>query len=151
MLKPLENWICDHCGDVIDSAAKGYVEWIDSGGHASEFKIIHAGGQCHHHLQRAGLSDSSLKDFVGPLGLVNLLRVLDVGTYHNPTFSGPHIAQPEIRPYVEVFRRLHLPYYEEARLYWGDAIQDGEFDGINEVAIFMPEKLERIVERYSRY
>ena len=115
MLKPLENWIFDRCGDVIESPAKEYVEWIDSGSHASEFKIIHAGGPCHHHMHRAGLSDASLSDFVGPLGIINMLRVLDVGSHHAPQFLGPRIAPTEIRPYVEVFRRLHRPY---SRFLW---------------------------------
>jgi hypothetical protein len=101
------------------------------------YRIIHAGGKCHHHLDHVGLSDASLEDFIGPTGLVKLLKVLDAGIYHDPKFIGAQIKPANIRNYVETFRRLHLPYYEEARLYWDQAAEDGSLDGINEIAIFL--------------
>jgi hypothetical protein len=133
MLKPLQQWVCDRCQNVIESPEKGYVEWIDGDDELHrDYRIIHAGGQCHHHLHAAGLSDSSLEDFVGPTGLVKLLSVLDVGAYHDPNFVGHLRIKPaNVRNYVETFRRLQLPYYEEARLYWDQATEDGVFDGIN--------------------
>ena len=45
-------------------------------------------------------------------------------------------------------RRLTIPYYEEARLYWSRAEADGFFDGANEVWLYMPHNLEALIERY---
>jgi hypothetical protein len=36
---------------------------------------------------------------------------------------------------VEFTRRLTVPYYEEAQLYWNQAEQDGLFDGANEISL----------------
>jgi hypothetical protein len=42
-----------------------------------------------------------------------------------------------------------LPHYEEARLYWEQAIAGGEFDGANEVSPYMQAVLKRIIKKYA--
>ena len=56
---------------------------------------------------------------------------------------------PEIASFVDVWRRLQIPYYEEARLYLAAARQDGEFGDQNEVSVFLPDTCLSIIERYE--
>jgi hypothetical protein len=56
MLEPLNKWICDQCGGVIDSPRDGYLQWLTEGGDRmldSEhgFKIVHADPKCHFYGQ----------------------------------------------------------------------------------------------------
>lgn len=46
-------------------------------------------------------------------------------------------------------RRLHFPYYDEARRHWEETEEDGLFDAINEIGFYDPEMLERIVREYG--
>ncbi|WP_054749991.1 hypothetical protein [Ruminiclostridium josui] len=55
----------------------------------------------------------------------------------------------DIRKWIDFYRRLQLPYYEEARQYWEEAISDGYFDDANEIYIYLPEKLKRMIEHYE--
>jgi hypothetical protein len=42
-LKPLQQFVCDTCGELIQSVDQGYVEWLwdDKGGNARDFHIVH--------------------------------------------------------------------------------------------------------------
>jgi hypothetical protein len=88
-----------------------------------------------------------LENFVGPSGINYLLAFLDVGDYLQPDYEGPQAS--DLRGFTETFRRLHIPYYEEARHYWSLAIENGVFDGMNEIGIYHPNTLKVIVERFS--
>ena len=44
MLEPLKQWVCDTCGEIINSSSEGYVEWLtdDSSPLKSNgFRIVH--------------------------------------------------------------------------------------------------------------
>jgi len=60
MLKSLEQWICDRCGQVIEEPNQGSVEWIDdSKTHkASGFKIVHQSSYAPHDNGECYRSDS---------------------------------------------------------------------------------------------
>ena len=119
MLKLLEQWICDRCGQVIEEPNQGLVEWID------DSKTHKASG----------------------FKMVMVLSFLDIGPYLEAEYQGPRIK--DMREFVEFTRRLTLPYYEEARLYWNQAEQDGLFDGANEISLYLPRTLEQIVRDYG--
>jgi hypothetical protein len=53
--------------------------------------------------------------------------------------------------YAVFIRRLFLPYYEEARLYFDEAQADGFISDANEVLVYKEEFLQEMVERYTRY
>lgn len=158
MLKPLEQWYCDECGGLIQEPEHGYVEWVldyaQKRNHG--FRIVHHGprsprhpdGDCYRYTNAPGRSDLSLTYFVGPEGLVELLSKLDVGPYHARNFAGSDIQQQDMRDFVELFRRCHLPYYEDARFCFAAAEQDGFLDGANEIWIYLPETLKEMVEKY---
>ena len=104
--------------------------------------------RCIQHTDADDRSDMHLNDFLGPNGLQYLLAMLDVGRILDPSAERLP-AIPDLPSFVEVFRRLHIPFYEEARLYFGDALQDGYFADHNEVNIFLPETCKAIIERYE--
>lgn len=146
-LQPLTQWICDACGDVISSASDGWVEWYQTRdqegyyGPNEGFRIVHHDPSCMYdervlYQQNQSLSDMPLTSFTGANGLNYLLSKLELDS----------IA--DVPAYVEIIRRLHLPYYEEARSYHEDAVQDGYFDGKNELT---RGRLETSVDLLNRY
>ena len=152
-LIPLQQWICDGCGDRISSIDEGYLEWIDDeNGRAHSFYIFHNRKQpgfptCSHYRGRKLLEkDLPLDGFTGSIGLARLLSFIDKGPLHDPEYSGPRVS--DLREFTEIFRRLMLPHYEEARMYWDRALADGFFGSPNEVFMYMPSTCEDLVERY---
>ena len=159
-LKPLEQWICDGCGEVIEKPEDGWFEWltdIDDCRTVYGFRIVHHatkspysknGRYCQAYLRESGCSDMHLDYLLeGNNSIVKMLSLLDPGPYHEPTFKG--IRPKDIREWIEVFRRLHIPYYEEARQYWDMAISEGMFSGANEVYIYCQENLKEIINEFS--
>lgn len=155
MLKPLEQFVCDYCGGIIDRPDEGWIEWITEYGEAGRtahgFKIVHHAScsprkpdSCYHYTHHPGRSDMHL-DHVMNMGY--LLSFLDEGPYHNPNYPGP--CTKDMREFIEIVRRLTIPYYEEARLYWNKALADGFFEGANPVWIYQTETLKLLIERYG--
>ena len=164
MLTPLKQFVCDTCGEVINSPEEGWIEWIsklDLEKHTREihsFNIVHHysfsplikpnNEGCYQHQGKAGRSDNHLNQFISDnYKMANILRMLDIGPYHNPDFKGTDIT--DLRQYVETVRRLTIPYYEEARLYWDRAEEDGYFDGSNEIWIYGVDNLKYLIEKYG--
>lgn len=154
MMKPLEEWVCDTCGKTIEEVDQGWVEWLSNdAGYAADFRICHKSassplpGSCQRHLENPGIQDLSLDDFVGPKGLVTMLSFVDPGATFEPEYPGHRVR--DLREWTELFRRLHLPYYEEARLHWDAAVDDGYFSGANEVWMYLPETLKDLIEEYE--
>ena len=156
-LKPLQQWICDYCGKVISTPEDGSLEWLDDQQHrAHGFKIIHRlpasprklarEEGCCHYRKHPDESKCGLKTYLGTNGLVHLLAFLDVAS-DDAENKGPWVRN--MREFVELFRRVQLPYYEEARLYWSDAEADDLFDGANQVSPYLEPALKDIVERYT--
>jgi hypothetical protein len=166
MLKPLEQFICDKCNGIIENPSQGYVEWESKYSNSKKlyeqwgFKIIHhyhyspfkkedgRGAGCYHYENSPNRSDLDLEHFMGKCQISELLSFLDVGPYHNKDYSGSSII--DLREYVEFFRRLTIPYYEEARFYWNQAINDGFFGDANEIWIYLPENLEHLIKKYRK-
>ena len=64
--------------------------------------------------------------FLSAPGLQYFLSMLDVGALLDP--SGEHMPPPpDMRSFVGTMRRLHIPYYEEARRYFAAARDDAYF------------------------
>lgn len=160
MLIPLRQFICDTCGEIIEKPEDGWIEWIHSDdGMQTEFNIIHNAGSsprkefnhegCYQHGGRNGRMDNHLNQYTDPNVIMSfLLHFIDMGRYHDP--NGKYIAKVDISEYVDLVRRLTIPYYEEARLYWKEAKDDGYFDGANEILIYSVNFLKGIVEKYSK-
>lgn len=158
MLIPLQQFVCDTCKQVIEKPEDGWLEWIHDSdkGEVHSFRITHhhsvspLGGQegCYQHGDTKGRSDDHLHNVMRH-SILELLMHLDPGSYHDPDNKRARIS--DIRNYADTFRRLTIPYYEEARVYWDKAIANGVFDSQNEISIYMEDMLKRVIERYSEY
>jgi hypothetical protein len=51
--------------------------------------------------------------------------------------------------YAEVVRRLTIPHYEEAWLFWKKAMADGFFYGAHEISQYTHYKLKRLINQYG--
>lgn len=115
-LLPLKRWVCDSCGEVIDKPEDGWFEWytekntsVDTG-----FRIVHRTESCMCNdrtlkQQNRSPCDLGLPMVLGSGGLGYLVFKLELsekGVYR----------LANTKELVEMIRRLHLPYYEEARL-----------------------------------
>lgn len=132
MLKPLSQWFCDTCGEVIQNPNEGWLEWIEPvGGPASDFRICHHRPAspreegCYVHTNERYRSDGHLHWWAGDKAKLFLLKFLNGGELHAPQDGPPRIKS--IAELAELTRRLTFPHYEEARRYWGQAAEDGEF------------------------
>lgn len=147
-LKPLEQWYCDTCGKVIEDVKDGWLEWYyDYDGDMvlrsnKGYRIVHHDKRCMYnsskmHNAGKGVSDMHLEDFTGPNGLANLLSDIELERCED---------NKEI---IEIIKRLHLPYYEEARKYHDKAEMSGFFDGENEVTRSLLETSVTVIDRYK--
>lgn len=151
-LIPMKQWVCDVCGEIIEKPEDGYVQWHrNSNGQIDDFIIVHHltassrknhSGECYKYS-----SDRDLKSFLGEHGVLELHALLDPGPYHMPECN---IFVTDIRKWIDFYKRLQLPYYEEARQYWGRASHDGYFGDSNEIAIYLPENLKKMIEHYEK-
>lgn len=162
MLEPLQKYICDYCGEIINSTEEGYVEWLSERDEKTGrskyhgFKIVHHRpdspnkdeGGCYHYTHEPGRQDVHLRHFTGEAKMAHILSLIDVGPYHDPGFRGPRVR--DVREYIDFVRRLTIPYFEEARRYWHRAVEDGYFSDANEVWIYIPDNLRELIERYGR-
>lgn len=130
MLKPLSQWCCDSCGGIIDGPMEGHVEWYTT--HrtrkTSGCRIVHMSRECASDAaEQAALGRTatviSLDRVVGRRGMACLLKRIGevVGLGWAETADG--------QAFVELMRRVQLPYYEEARLFWDVALAASIHDG----------------------
>jgi len=146
-MKPLQEWSCDTCCKPV-STSDGAIEWLSpSGKGPHSFRIVHNSNRCYHHTDAPDRADISLREFVGPEGLQNFLAMLAVGPILDPDDKGE--PTPDMPSFVDTVRRLQIPYYEEARRYFSDAIDDGYFSDQNQVSIFLPRTCQDIIKRYE--
>jgi hypothetical protein len=102
---------------------------------------------CYRYTREPYRQDMHLNHFLGADGLPGVLAFLDVGPHHQREYKGPEVR--DVREWTELFRRLFLPYYEEARLHWSVAEGDGFFQDGNEHWIYLPDTLKRAIEQYG--
>lgn len=151
MLTPLKQFICDSCGEVIENPNDGWVEWEgsfeDNKSVNKNFRICHHKMQCQKLARHPNCSDLPLNNIIGDNVHAFIFTHLDAGPYHNREYSGPSIV--DFRQYTDFMRRLTLPYYEEARQWWNEAMMDGYFGDSNEIYIYLPDNLKRMIQHYS--
>ena len=146
-LKPLEQWYCDSCGKLIGNKEDGYLEWLHTSGEMGDqhaYVITHNKRAClydqrtlfkEHNLSSSG---THIESFLGADGLLNLLADIEDNMVRDNS---------EI---IEIIKRLHTPYYEEARTYVSEAEIDNEFDGMAPVVRSFQSTNIRLIERYSK-
>lgn len=148
MLKPLEQWICDHCDDVIERPSDGYVIWNRSserGDHS--FKVIHH-VKCDHHDHSSSLP---LRECVGAGGLSKLLSFWSAGPIMRHLGQSQSDSIEDDDEFVDLVRRLHVPYYEEARQHFTDEQLLSDLSDANKYYPYRPDVLQRVAEDYDRH
>jgi hypothetical protein len=145
MDQPLTVWYCDVCGDRI-AAKDGYVVWKTTDDlKSSGFKIIHQ-GRCD---RRDYPASAALSDFLGPEGVAQLLAFLSLGPIKRRIGQKPHADAKDMDEFVDFFRRVQTPYYEEARrLFHTQEVLDDYYDS-NEVAPYLPDYLESMIKKHG--
>lgn len=155
-LIPLKQWICDECGELIEQPEHGYVEWQCDGDSSTKhkFRIVHRGdhspkkphGDCFYPNSERG-GDTALDGLLGDTGRVRLTSWLDPGE----EFTGANRRTVKsLREWVVLFRRLQVSNFEEARLYFDQAVNDGRLGGANEIYFYLPDHgLKDILEEYA--
>jgi hypothetical protein len=144
-LIPLSQWICDSCNQMIEKAEEGWLEWYElkDGNQIGGFRIVHNQEECHYRYERLiregkHISDNHLQYFTGYDGLASLLTMFDCKT------------QIDSYELADIIRRIHLPYYEEARTYWEEAKVDGFIFGErHSVRDFQQGTLLNLITRYG--
>lgn len=164
MLKPLTQFICDTCGEVINQPSEGWIEWLawmndaENKFEAHSFKIVHhhaysplvnnTNNGCYQHDDAIAGCAEHLHQFIDEnYKTANLLMFLDAGPYDEPNYNGP--MAKHLREYIEFVRRLTIPYYEEARLYWNEALAGGYFAETNETRMYGVDNLLGVIKRYG--
>ena len=146
-MKPLEEWVCDGCGEAV-GVDDGWLEWRDGDKGAHDFRICHNRDSCYAHDERLDRSDNHLQYFVGPNGLQYLLHMMSFGVFLERRM-GKTRGIENAASYSDTIRRLHLPYFAETRLYFDKADEDGFFEGANGAGEFMETSLKTIIDRYG--
>lgn len=143
-MPPLTNWACDACGDAIDDPRRGLVAWRDDEeGRAIVFMIVHKnidGRSCDPGSEAGYRSSLDIAEFLGDVGQARLLAMLSVGRLLEGNVPG--VA--DLDAYVDLFRRVQTPWYEEARGHWDDEATTYWLDDANEVYPYTPDVLEKI-------
>jgi len=130
MLKPLGQWCCDTCGDVIEGPEDGCIEWHTT--HRTNtvagFRVVHRSGKCvYQGVELATLGRTSsllpLTDAIDSTGLGHMLVILE------QSLREGSVRDEALNEMIEVLRRVQIPYYEEARLAWQAGIKEGIHDG----------------------
>jgi hypothetical protein len=110
-VEPLSRWICDNCS-LDASSSNGVLSFLTESTPpflAYEFRIIHASG-CQSDNDEAVTEE--LHTYLGADGLAKLLAYLTAG----PGRAGEQgIAVRDVDEFADLIRRLHTPYYEQAR------------------------------------
>ena len=119
MQPPLTQWICDNCNNDITDKSKAYVIWMDDPDlGCANFKIIHQGVCDNAEDYNCSLP---LESFLGDEGREYLLSFLSSGAIKNNLGRDPVIPPYNIDEFVDFFRRVQTPYYEEARTKFKDS------------------------------
>lgn len=144
----LEQWCCDHCGEKIERVEDGWLEWYrdirseEPNFKGKGFRIVHHSPKCMYdsremYRENKLTADMHLEDFTGPDGLVYLLSFIENQRVEDPS------------ELIEIIRRIHTPYYEEARKYHHEAEADGFFDGENEITRYTTSSSIYILNNYK--
>lgn len=144
-LTPLKQWYCDSCGELISKQEDGWLEWytdLEDYTNRRGYRIVHHNKQCMYDsrnmfTQKKSVSDMHLSSYLGPDGLVNLLSDIDLGYVRDNS------------ELVEIIRRLHVPYYEEARKYHPIAEAEGFFSGENELTRYLQSTSKYILRNFK--
>jgi hypothetical protein len=130
------------CGQDITDPSMALVTWqSDRGSNAREFRIVHK-GMCDPGADVGYVQSVELGNFLGPDGVAYLLSMLSLGPLKGPGESMPEVS--DFDGYVDLFRRVQTPWYEEARRRFDEEAVINWLSDASEVLPYHPDVLERI-------
>jgi hypothetical protein len=106
------------------------------------FKIIHK-GTCDLHDHNCSLQ---LEAFLGDGGKEYLLSFLSAGALKRKLGEGPVRPPANLDEFVDFFRRVQTPYYEEARARFGEREVLIDYHADNAFGPYLEEGLINIIE-----
>lgn len=121
------TWICDTCGNEIEKAGDGWVEWLstkDTSGKSqgNGLRLVH------HRTTREGcqygFADLSEKTILQDLELAKLLGADGLNLLIS-MIADRELPTEEL---LEMIKRLHIPGYEHARKHFSRAITEAIID-----------------------
>lgn len=142
---PLESWRCDACHGRIDDPTLGIVTWReDDEGRYLDFRLVHKnidGLTCDPGNAGGFYNSLEIVVLLGPAGLGELLSWLTPSRADRVAAHGV----VDLDAYGDLVRRLQLPFYEEARPFFGAAtcswlVSDGSDPDHPEVLKLISEK-----------
>ncbi len=106
-VEPFTRWRCDECGQEIASARDGWIEWRERDGVMCDFRIVH-------HISASPRGDGT--GCYGESTVGNMLMEETLWADGLAWLLGLLAKSPvDRRQFAELVRRLHVPFYEEAR------------------------------------
>lgn len=144
MDEPLSVWYCDKCGEIITNKNEGYVIWKkDKNRRSYGFCIIHR-GDCD--TDDSYSSSMELDQLLGDNGREYLLSKLDYGRLSGSD-GIERDSLPNMTDFVDLFRRVQTPYYEEARRFFELELIKDDYEDFNEYAPYTSAYLLDIIEK----
>jgi len=148
-LEPLKQWICDSCGKLIEKPEDGWWEYLHDMGKnlISGFHIVHYGNErsCYYNEQallskNISVGSMHLEHMITSGGFGHMLNWLELSETKKID------DRFDMTSFIEIMRRLYLPYWEEARQYWERAFKDGFHDK----CCFSENDLLSIIDEYGK-
>lgn len=158
MLRPLEQFVCDECGAVIMTPWDGLIEWVNipdgqGGKIATGFRIIHQFSSspfrmirpdgCSHYAKNDNGERIQLNVIV-PFANLFVLSFLDNQAFPDNKKEYKCNKVADIKKFAVLARRLTVPYYEQARLYFHH-VKEENLNILN----LKTENLQNIILKYA--
>lgn len=144
-MKPLTTWTCDSCGEqVMPERGTVIARYTKPDRWLTGFLIVHKnidGRDCDPGSRNGYYYNVDLDSLLGQRGMAHLLAHLSAG----PLKGGGGAAQvADMDEFVDLFRRLQVPFYEQARHRFDDDDVANAYSDANEYFPYMPDELEKI-------
>ncbi|MCD7975689.1 MAG: hypothetical protein LUG51_00500 [Tannerellaceae bacterium] len=161
MLEVFKQYVCDECGALIESPSQGLLEWrnkLDSNGKtiATGFRIVHhivvsplrgvRPEGCYRYAPDSPDSECRPLSSILPVATPFLMAFLHPGCFHSASRDSCRIK--DFNEFADLVRRLTIPYYEEARIYFEEALEDG-FNYCDKETVFRETNLQSLIRRYK--
>ena len=142
-LRPLEQFVCDVCGELIENVSEGYVVYRPEDHRDCDFRIIHQ-SRCD---DRSFPKSLALEDFLGSRGLIILTGYLTPGPIINNAQNPELDCSPKsLDEFTDFFRRVQVPYYEEARQKFNHPGLLQEYHDHNKLSPYFEDSLRRMCD-----
>jgi len=145
-MQPLTTWTCDVCGEQV-KPRKGTViarHTKDDDRLLTGFLIVHKkvdGFTCDLGNENGYYYNVDLDTLLGQDGMAHLLGHLSAGPL---IAEEPVIRVADMDEFIDLFRRLQVPFYEQARTRFGDEDVTALYEGANEYYPYLPGELQKV-------